>query len=210
MVHYGYGSTATSATTEVVWGAWCETGTACTTDATWTVWTQASASTETTTAVWVRWNEGTATTVARPVYSYSYQPPKLSKEEQAKLEAELAERAEKERLRAEKVRLEREAADKRAEELLFAHLDKIQTAQYRKEKKFTVRSKDGADFELQSLWSGNAVEMTPDGKRLARFCIHPAVIVPIPDLLLSQKLMLETDPAAFRRIANKTELAGAT
>lgn len=162
------------------------------------------------TAVWVRWNGEETSTIASRYYITSACDVDDTETAEQKNAAILKRREEAElrRLEAEKRAVEaaqkaREAYE-RAEKLLLDALDKIQAEQYKKDKKITVQSKTGEIFELASAWSGNAVEITPDGKRLARFCIHPREQIPIPDLLLAQKLMLETDPESFRRIANRT------
>lgn len=206
----GYTPTCAAGTaTGDVWYAWSAGTTTATSSDTWAYWVDegtgtATASAATATKIWVQWNGTTAGVTYNVSPRHAYQPP--TEEEQKKIDAERIERAEKERIRQEKEKKDREEADKRAEELLKKHLDQKQREQYEKDKKFRVRSKDGAEFELASLWSGNAVELTPDGKRLARFCIHPREYVPIPDLLLAQKLMLETDPETFRKTANRSEI----
>ena len=68
---------------------------------------------------------------------------------------------------------------------------------------------DGATFELEYGWSGNAKELDAKGNRIASYCIHPHDRVPHADNVLAQKLMLEADPAEFRRIANRTPLVPA-
>ena len=193
---------SSSTSTSVVWYEWNATPT--TTTSVWAYWTDGGTSTRSaSTTVWCRW-AGTGSGAVPACY----QPPALTKAEQAKQDEANRKRAEAEKIRLAQERKALEEADRRAEELLVAHLDKEQRKQYRTEKKFKVVGGDGALFEIGSAWSSNVREMTPDGKHIARFCIHPRESVPIPDLLLAQKLMLETDPAEFRKIANRTALAG--
>lgn len=45
-------------------------------------------------------------------------------------------------------------------------------------------------------------KLDAQGNLIGRFCAHPAALVPDEDTLLAQKLMLETDPREFERIAN--------
>ncbi len=194
-------------------------------DATWTLWTTTS-STACSSTIWTDWNNSsccstTATSAATTVwYAWVHdgtgscytqagrtcQQPQLSAEELERQVAEQKKIAAEWEAKARKEQAEREAAEKRAEELLIRCLDAEQRKQFRKEKKFKVIGGDGATFELGYTRSGNAREFDADGKPIARFCIHPREDVPIPDVLLAQKLMLETDPASFRKIANKTAL----
>jgi len=180
--------TGTGAAASVIWTAWTSTGAATVASGVWSIWSDA-------------------------VDQYVYYapppaPPQLTPEEQDRVNGVRAE-AQRKCAEADRVRVEAEkAAHARAEQLLLQHLDKGQARSYRKRKKFRVLGGDGASFELAEGWSGNVREFR-DKKPVARFCIHPAVRVPIPDLMLSQLLMLQTDVAAFRRIANRTDLVGA-
>lgn len=187
--------TSTSGTIWHYWATGTTAATCATSDSVWCEWnTTASTTTYATTAsapvVWQRWN-----TVQKA--------PELTAEQQAAAEANRLAHEQA----AEKAKKEQEEATRRAEELLNRHLNEEQRKQYRKEKKFKVIGGDGAAFEIGSQWSGNVSELNGRGKPIRRFCAHPREQVPIPDLMLSQKLMLETDPEAFRKIANKTELA---
>lgn len=197
-------------TSSEVWGTWTSSTSASVTtcgNGTWAQWTQAdytttSNCTSTASTVWIRWASD-----ATPNASYQPpKPPKLSAEEQARLLEEARRQEEAWKKKAEEERLLREAAERRAEELLQQYLNDQQRRQYAKEKKFLVLAGDGATFELEHKWSGNAREFDSKGRPIQRLCIHPKDSVPIPDHLLAQKLMLETNPAEFRRIANKTPI----
>jgi hypothetical protein len=177
-------STATGTASTAIWSTWCDTGT--------------SASTTTTCGpIWVRWN-GTAAATAS---YYEVSAPKQPTAEE--VEARRLAREEAVRARAEEDRKQREA-DKRAEELLVKNLDKEQRKQFEKEGKFKVVLHDGKFFEIYKGWSGNVRELSKDGKPIARLCIHPQERVPLADLMLAQKLMLETNRELFEKTANRT------
>lgn len=114
--------------------------------------------------------------------------------------------AEKWRIAEEERKRKEAAAEARANELLLRHLTKDQGEMYKKEKKFVVYGEDGKSYQVGYGWSGNVVEMSKDGKPVKRYCIHPAQQIPIPDHMLSQKLMLETDSKRFREVANATAI----
>ena len=183
-----------------VWPCWCSTAAASATNVaggSLLLCEVTSASATASVTVWVRWNQ-TEALVTLPARE-------LTPEERQQFEASRARGlalVEEQRRRDEKLRLEREAAQKRAEELLLANLGPEQVEQYRKEKRFVVKGGDGASFELSPAWSGNVREVDQQGKAIRRFCIHPRETLPLADLMLAQKLMIETDPEAFRRIAN--------
>jgi hypothetical protein len=130
----------------------------------------------------------------------------MTLEQLEKLEAERKERAEKERLRLAEVERQRKEADAKADELLRKHLSLRQRRQYRRNRSFCVRARDGTQFRIKHGWAGNIEELNAAGKPVNRFCIHPVDSVPYADNLLAQKLLLETDPDKFRKIANRTAI----
>lgn len=100
-----------------------------------------------------------------------------------------------------------EVADSVAEKLLVAHLDPKQREDFQNHRHFEViQAKTKRVYRIKHGWAGN-VEVWEGGRRVESLCIHPAVVVPFADNLLAQKLLLEADEPAFRRIANITKLA---
>lgn len=93
---------------------------------------------------------------------------------------------------------ERQAANACAEELLVSCLDDVQRREYRETGQFHVRSPAGRSYLIRHGYAGNVER---DG---SKFCIHADPGLPHADQMLGQKLMLETDEAAFLRIANET------
>lgn len=113
-------------------------------------------------------------------------------------EAELAAmRAERERQDAE-----RAACEARAEALLLSSITPRQASQYRRLKWFTVRGASGDQYRVRKGRVGNVDRIDAAGRVVDRWCAHPAEFVPDCDTMLAQALMLETDDAHFRRMAN--------
>lgn len=115
---------------------------------------------------------------------------------------ELAVWAEDARKSAEKS----EAASKRSEELLLSLLNDRQLETYHAEKMFEVF----VGSKLYRLRLGHKVhEIGPDGKAKVAYCIHPEFKYKLPgcDVLVAQKLMLETDPEGFHKMANEWPVA---
>jgi hypothetical protein len=90
----------------------------------------------------------------------------------------------------------------RSRALLYRYLTKDQKWNLRAEKSFFVKGKDGHTYEVHAAGTNN-VTRYEDGKRKYCFCVvskyeHP---IPVYDLMLAQKLTLETDPRSFLDIA---------
>ncbi len=92
-------------------------------------------------------------------------------------------------------------ARERALTLLLDHLTPAQRFQYETVHSFDVEV-NGRRYRISSGWSGNVKRLNESGGWIESLCIHFDRSMPIPDLMLAQKLMLETNEAEFRRIAN--------
>jgi hypothetical protein len=197
----------TDSTSTGAWRAWASTST----DAdfgsnAWTVWCDGTTNTTascTGCIVWSTWNSSSAIPSTRYVVIPA---PTLSPEEQAKLDAERERRREEMRLAEEQRAKEQKEAEEKAARLLRQHLSLRQRRAYRRHRAFCVRARDGTQYRLRHGWAGNVEELDKQGRPVARLCIHPYAEVPVHDNLLAQKLMLETDPDGFRRIANRTPI----
>lgn len=101
----------------------------------------------------------------------------------------------------------RKLADAKARKILMEHLSPVQRDQYEKFGYFDL-DVGGRTYRIKKGWSGNVQRLGKDEKNqdrvLESFCIHPRERIPEEDNLLIQKLMLETEEAEFRRIANIT------
>ncbi|UUZ65220.1 hypothetical protein LP417_11755 [Polaromonas sp. P1-6] len=64
---------------------------------------------------------------------------------------------------------------------------------YVKGKRFTYRIREGH--------SGNVDALDPSGRVVSRFCAHPFGRVPVYDVMLAQKLWIETDENMFLKKA---------
>ena len=147
------------------------------------------------TSTWAVWASGTGCTTNIA----NLQSRELSAEEREQMRLEDERRRQDEARRAE----ERRQADARADGLLLACLTPAERKTMEKMAALVVRSQTGRTFRLRRSRSRNVDEMDADGNVIARFCIHPQDHMPHGDLLLAQKLMLETDEAEFLRIANR-------
>ncbi len=96
----------------------------------------------------------------------------------------------------------RDQADKRAEQLLLAHLSPEQQRDWRRAQYFELITKGGR-YRLYKGWAGNVALIGENGAEISRYCIHPREVIPEADNLLAQKLMLELEEAEFLRIANR-------
>ncbi len=162
------------------------------------------------TATWESWNtSGTGEWyVARRPQAIRYEYPRPEFEEFTTHAERLAEALRLEELTAEaerlaKAREERQEADKKAVELLEAHLTDEQKASYRKERYFEVISKESRRrYRIYHGRSQNIVQVDENGRKIKRLCAHPVMAVPDADTVLAQKLMLEHAEDQFLRIAN--------
>jgi hypothetical protein len=110
-----------------------------------------------------------------------------------------------EKAEREKRQAARKAAETRAERLLFTILTPSQVKQYTDDRFFDVTiPATGRIYRLRHGRSMN-VELIEAGKPKIKFCAHPhnAYEVPVPDVLLSQLLMLKSSEQAFLQIANR-------
>lgn len=95
-------------------------------------------------------------------------------------------------------------AAERAETILREHLTPAQRRSLDERGWFRVESEQGNLYRIERGMSGNVKAIDRRGRATARFCIHPTDGSPSPDVMLAQKLLLETDEAAFLRIANRS------
>lgn len=104
----------------------------------------------------------------------------------------------------EQTLLEQEQARTRAENLLLSALTKEQQRSYKERDFFDVISQFG---ETYRIYKGNArnVALLKEGKEQKRLCAYVTGNVPVPDINLMQKLMLEACEQEFLRIANVSD-----
>jgi hypothetical protein len=143
-----------------------------------------------------------------PTYE-PYEPPVLTPAEQRRAEVErrcwerAAAVARRKRGRAHLT------AQQKAERILLQHLTPEQRDEYQRLQRFSVIGPDGHIYRINRGRSGNVqlIEETEEGViGVEQFCIHPIEYVPDEDNMLAQKLLIESDLASFRRIANISHL----
>lgn len=172
-----------------------------TSDKTWTIWTGVDYGTGSTdSGVWQIWTDtsGTAGTAAVNTNTWIASGPvvpvpQLSEEEiQARLLRQQREREEWERRRLES-ELKMKEARIEASALLDSILNDIQRRSLEEEDWFLVIGRSGAIYRLRRGRVGNIDLISPDGKLLRSYCVHPGERLPNPDDLVAQKLHLETN-----------------
>lgn len=173
-------------------------------DLVWATWTSSATITTYATRdtyndiVWARWNTATTTTNIALVPRYRA----VEAEGRARFQEQQRELA----ARLEAQMAEELAAKLKAEQLLLEHLDEKQQEEYKSIRAFNVVSADGQrTYRIREGWAGNVDLLSPEGKVIKRYCIHPDIACPVPDNMLAQKLLLETDEKAFIRIANASD-----
>ena len=67
-----------------------------------------------------------------------------------------------------------------------------------------VQGPFGSLLNGTATYYGTERRLGEDGREVASYCIHPDEAIPAGDLALAKKLLLESDEAAFRRIANES------
>jgi hypothetical protein len=137
------------------------------------------------------------------MYQPVMHPPVMHPPETAQERAEREARYEK-KLAEELAK--REAAQLRAEKLLFTILTPTQVKQYTDDGYFDCPVNERL-YRIKNRVSGN-VELIEGGRAVAKYCAHPtdAYETPVPDVMLSQLLMLQSNEAEFLRVANRTVL----
>jgi hypothetical protein len=213
-----YHQTQTALTTHDsrVWDAWNTNGTTA---------TSCGCNTLIDTAVWNAWNGTTARQAlyrAQPtIEATEEQKARWEEERKVREAAEIRRRADYEANRPvreaaarqrdaefavaeEKRKAEQAVADAKAKRLLIECLSPEQRASLEAHNYFDVKLPSGAVYRINKGWAHNVKRLKRDGTaEHGTFCAHPSDTVPHYDNMLAQKFMLETDEAAFLRIANR-------
>ena len=96
--------------------------------------------------------------------------------------------------------LEERRARERSLDLLTRCLTPAQRAEFARSKAFTVRGRSGREYRITYAATANIEALSERGLVERRLCAGP-VGVPIPAVVLAQKLMLETRESEFLSIA---------
>jgi hypothetical protein len=89
------------------------------------------------------------------------------------------------------------------EHLTVGELDQLEELGY-----FEVRSSSGRTYRIYKGHSRNVVELDAHGREINRLCAYSRTgsAMPDEDHMVIQKLMLETDEAAYRKVANHSPI----
>lgn len=174
----------------------------------WNTWTTTGTSTSITNyPAWDNWVTLPTSTLTYQVSSspWVYTDPRTPEQiEAARVEAER--QAQEWRAQEEQRRLDQQLAAEKARVLLEENLSDEQRAQLHDNNWFEVVTPKGT-YRIRFGRAGN-VDRYRDGRHVDRYCIHPEENVPNEDVMLAQKLLLETDEEAFLRIANRSNPYG--
>jgi hypothetical protein len=92
-------------------------------------------------------------------------------------------------------------ASERALDLLVQCLTPAQRTEFARSSTFRVRGQSGQQYRITYATTSNVEVIGPSGTVSRRLCAIPVGDLPIPAVMLAQKLMLETREAEFLRIA---------
>jgi len=103
-------------------------------------------------------------------------------------------------------RTRRTSAERRAATLLTQWLTPTQRAQYETQGHFTVTGcHTGRHYLIRHGRQANIIELDARGGRLSSWCFGPEGELPTGDILLAQKIALETDELGAIAIANRSQ-----
>jgi len=144
-------------------------------------------------AQWAQWQGGIV----------SARTKKRAAEEEARFRAEAEARRRRYEEECQKATEARRKAEARARALLMTSLSPAQRESLEKFRFFDIEI-GGKTYRIHQGTHGN-VRQVENGREIVTFCAQPEG-VPAEDAMLAQKLMLETDEAAFLRVANARRL----
>jgi len=97
----------------------------------------------------------------------------------------------------------------RARQLLRAHLNETQREQFEGAGSFVVVAPSGRRYRIRSATTSNVRDEAEGAEYCMQFRSDPQCLsIPLEDLMLAQKLLLECDEPQFLRIANKRSVIG--
>jgi hypothetical protein len=103
----------------------------------------------------------------------------------------------------------RRLAGARARALLREHLDETQREHFERAGSFIVVAQSGRRYRIRAANTSNVRDETDGANYCVQFRSDPQCLsIPLEDLLLAQKLLLECDETQFLRIANKSSVTG--
>jgi hypothetical protein len=114
-------------------------------------------------------------------------------------------RAAMDRITVQREQEQREGSEERSRALLHEFLDDVQLAEMNEATRFHVQGADGHTY-LIAKGHGHNVFRIENGERTIEYCLVCQGWVPVYDLMLTQMLLLQTDPDKFIETANIREL----
>ena len=200
------------------WTSWNDYGgTTSATSDTWSTWTSDHYYTATspTSTVWVKWascDTASASTISYTTHTWegwnekyvAYEPP-VRTEEQVRRDEEYRQRMEQlareEAKRRDEENKRRQEAEEKALQLLLENLTENQAEVYKATGAIPIECSSGRKYHIRKGIAQNVHELNEKGETARRLCFHPTGC-PVHDVMLAQKLMLETCEEDARRIAN--------
>jgi hypothetical protein len=97
----------------------------------------------------------------------------------------------------------------RARDLLREHLNETQREQFERAGSFVVVAQSGRRYRIRTATTSNVRDEAEGADYCMQFRSDPQCLsIPLEDLLLAQKVLLECDEPQFLRIANKRNVTG--
>jgi hypothetical protein len=192
-MNFWFGNSGTGSTATDTWNHWSDSsnyiitadiGTTAATGDSWIYWNDHTTSTGTSTALDDCWNRWVINAHASQPQAERYFREQREREQRRQRERE-------QRYREQEVRLENARIESFA--LLDSILDDIQKKTFEEEDWFLVIGKSGRIYRLRRGRVGNIDLVSPDGRVLRSYCVHPNGSFPNGDDLVAQKLHLECD-----------------
>lgn len=156
--------------------------------------------------VWVQRNDATGSTISDNQtwtnwqYNYVTQPVReRTTEERQRDEEERIRLAELAKEKAEQAKI----AEEKALQLLLENLTENQAEIFKMTGAIPVVCPSGRKYKIKKGTSRNIIELGEKDETKAFLCFHPCdYAIPVHDVMLAQKLMLEVCEEDARRIAN--------
>ncbi len=181
----------------------------------WRYWTDNGTSDGTSSMAWIGWTSSSTSSATTSYTSNnawsSWQYTQRAVEIQPQISEEERQRHEQERIRLEEVARQkreeedrqRKIAEEKALQLLLENLEENQAEIFKRTGAIPVVAKSGRKYSIRKGTSGNVDELNEKDAVWKRLCFHPADYnIPVYDVMLAQKLMLENCEEEARKIAN--------
>jgi hypothetical protein len=195
-------TTSSTTTGDKVWSNWVTyryTTTSTSTASVWASWTNGTSSTTTTSyttdVTWTDWTND--------INIVTYRPVELTKAQKRAIKKAEAKRRAEENVRIAKAKAQEKAREKKARQLLKEVLTEEQNKQLDEKGYFELVSVgSGQRYRIRRGRTRNVEKIDAEGKVVGRLCFHPVDEVHVYDTMVIQKVMLDCDEEAVKRVAN--------